>query len=352
MNAHDPTAPNRGERERLGASWTAVTVVIGIMAAAIALGGMVLSFRAVSTEMVPAFGAQWAWLVPIVVDLTVFVFSGVDLVLARRGIPHPLARVTVYGATAGTVWLNYQSGAGAAGRVAHILMPSVWVMFIELMRHVVRHEAHLVGTSLREPIPATRWLLSPWPTLKLWRRMVLWRVNSYTVALGHERERLRRGAGLREQYGPLWRLRVSPLVRLELNLGPAAPGANGSDANSANQGDEPAARTGSARTEPATRTGEPRPKRHTEPAANRTARTGAANTNPRPNATGPGDQLRARRLQIIREMATAGSGRVPLAAIQTRFGCAKSTASEMRKEALAAPTSEPEPEPERGASIA
>src|SRR5581483_11318419 len=152
------------EAEPLGSGWLTVTVVIGIMAALLALGGMTLSFRAVRAEMIPSFGARWAWMVPIVVDLVVFVFSGVDLVLARLGMSLPLARWTVYGATFGTVWLNYSAGGGTAGRVAHVLMPAVWVVFVELMRHVVRRQAKLSGASVREPIPAARWIVSPWPT--------------------------------------------------------------------------------------------------------------------------------------------------------------------------------------------
>ena len=208
-----------GQVEPLGPGWMTVAVIIGIMAALIALGGMILSFRAVSAEMVPAFGARWAWLVPIVVDLTVFVFSGVDLVLARLDMSHPLARWTVYGATGGTVWLNYSAGGSAAGRVAHVLMPSIWVVFIELMRHVVRRQVNLATASHREPIPTTRWLLSPWPTLKLWRRMVLWRINSYPRALEQEKMRLGAVAAAREIYGRFWRLRISPLTKLQINLG-------------------------------------------------------------------------------------------------------------------------------------
>jgi hypothetical protein len=208
-----------GQVEPLGKGWMAVTVVIGIMAALIALGGMVLSFRAVSAEMVPAFGARWAWLVPIVVDMTVFVFSGVDLVLARLDMSHPLARWTVYGATGGTIWLNYSAGGSAAGRVAHVLMPAIWVVFVELMRHVVRRQVNLATASHREPIPAARWFLSPWPTLKLWRRMVLWRVNSYPRALEQEKMRLGAVATAREKYGRLWRYKISPLTRLQINLG-------------------------------------------------------------------------------------------------------------------------------------
>jgi hypothetical protein len=216
-----PTASEPGAVEPLGAGWLAVTVVIGIMAALIALGGMVLSFRAVSAEMVPAFGARWAWLVPIVVDLTVFVFSGVDLVLARLDMGHPLARWTVYGATFGTVWLNYSAGGNPAGRSAHVLMPSIWVVFIELMRHVVRRQTNLATGSRREPIPAARWLLSPLPTFLLFRRMALWRVHRYSTALDMERRRLGAVATARAICGPLWRRRVGPLMRLQINLGEA-----------------------------------------------------------------------------------------------------------------------------------
>lgn len=222
-NSSDPTP------EPLGPGWTTVTVVIGIMAALIALAGMTLSFHAVSVRMTPSFGPRWAWLVPLVVDLTVLVFSGVDLVLNRLDMSHPLARWTVYGATGGTVWLNYAAGGDPTGRVAHVLMPAVWVMFVELMRHVVRRTALREGASLRQPIPAARWLLSPWPTLKLWRRMILWRVHSYPAALAQERIRLARVAAMRDEHGRAWRWKVSALDRLSIDMAepdtrPDAPG--------------------------------------------------------------------------------------------------------------------------------
>lgn len=220
MTQHASTsAPTTTPAEPLGRGWLTVTAIVGIMAALIALGGMILSFRSVRTEMIPAFGSRWAWLVPIVVDLTVFVFSGVDLVLARLDMAHPLARWTVYAATAGTVYLNYEAGGTVPGRVAHILMPSIWVVFIELMRHVVRRQVNLAKASHREPVPAARWVLSPWPTMKLWRRMILWKVNSYPAALAQEKRRLGAIATHRIEHGRLWRFRVSPLVRLQLTLG-------------------------------------------------------------------------------------------------------------------------------------
>ncbi len=204
----------------LGAWWIVAVAVIGVMAAALAVGGMILSFRAVSAEMAGTFG-HWAWLVPIVIDLAVFVFSGVDLLLNRLRMAHPLARIMVYGATLGTVWLNYSAGGSSAGRAAHILMPSVWVGFVELMRHVVRRLTGLADGTLREPVPVARWLLSPWRTAKLWRRMVLWQTNSYPKALAQEKRRLEAIALLQEEHGPFWRWRVGPLVRLRLSLGEA-----------------------------------------------------------------------------------------------------------------------------------
>ncbi len=221
VNGHHKPPPATAQEARpdpLRGAWMALAVVIGAMAAMIALGGMTLSFRSVWVEMIPAFGA-WAALVPIVVDLTVFVFSGVDLVLARLDMSHPLARWMVYAATGGTVYLNYSAGGTSAGRVAHVLMPSIWVVFVELMRHVVRTQVGLATGNRRQAIPLSRWLLSPAPTFLLFRRMVLWRVNSYGDALTRERTRLAALATVRELAGRGWRWRTSPLLRLEIGLG-------------------------------------------------------------------------------------------------------------------------------------
>lgn len=219
LHPEPATEPETPGLVQLRGGWLALAACIGVMAALIALGGMVLSFRAVSAEMIPAFGVRWSALVPIVADLSVFVFSGVDLVLEKLDMPHPLARWTVYGATFGTVYLNYNAGGTLPGRIAHVLMPSIWVVFIELMRHVVRRKVSLANGSRREPIPAARWLLAPWPTAKLWRRMVLWRINSYTDALATERRRLAAIATVREVHGRLWRWHISPLLRMQIAMG-------------------------------------------------------------------------------------------------------------------------------------
>jgi hypothetical protein len=74
-----------------------------------------------------------------------------------------------------------------------------------------------------EKIRRSRWLLAPVSTFALWRRMTLWEVTSYGVALACERERLLARAELREQFGPLWRWKTPRRERVMLRMGELAP---------------------------------------------------------------------------------------------------------------------------------
>jgi hypothetical protein len=40
--------------------------------------------------------------------------------------------------------------------------------------------------AVLKPIPLIRWLLAPWSTLLLWRRMALWQITSYRTAIDTE----------------------------------------------------------------------------------------------------------------------------------------------------------------------
>ena len=142
-----------------------------LFAGAIAAIGMSASFHTVSLEMVPSFGAAWAWAVPATLDLTVGAFSLLEIVLLYAGLPHLLARAAVYAATAGTVYLNTRAVTGHAPELAHAAMPSVWVVYIELLRSAA--VALTRRGQNRTEHRLARWLLAPCDTFAEWRSKVL-----------------------------------------------------------------------------------------------------------------------------------------------------------------------------------
>lgn len=165
-----PTVPLRS-------SWTGRTNLLALaiataLAGVIAGIGMLASFHTVSTQMSPTFKG-WAWTVPITLDASIASFSILELVLLRMALPHLLARLAVYAATAATVYLNTRgaAGRGHAQLIAHAAMPCVWALYIELLRSaaaaLTRRRRH------RTEHPVLALLLAPRPVLAAWRRAIL-----------------------------------------------------------------------------------------------------------------------------------------------------------------------------------
>ena len=142
-----------------------------LFAGAIAAIGIAASFHTVSTEMIPSFGPAWAWTVPATLDLTVGAFSLLEIVLLYLDLPHLLARAAVYAATAGTVYLNTRAIVGHGPELAHAVMPSVWVVYIELLRGAAAALTRR-GHSRTEHRLA-HWFLAPRDTFAQWRSRIL-----------------------------------------------------------------------------------------------------------------------------------------------------------------------------------
>ncbi|MEV8335681.1 DUF2637 domain-containing protein, partial [Streptomyces niveus] len=68
-------------------------------------------------------------------------------------------------------------------------------------------DKHMEGVRL------TRWILSPIPTFRLWRRMKLWELRSYDEVIELEQARLIYEVHLRARYGRTWR-RSAPVDAL------------------------------------------------------------------------------------------------------------------------------------------
>ncbi|MFG2091445.1 MULTISPECIES: DUF2637 domain-containing protein [unclassified Spirillospora] len=177
----------------------------GLFFAGLAALGGYGSFASVRDVAEPWFGAQ-AWIVPAGVDLGILALVSVALLLEWLAMPMPALRWMAFAFTGATVWLNVSAAHGdATGMVMHAAMPILFITFIEAVRHAIRRRAGIAAGTVREGIPVARWLLAPFSTFRLWRRMVLWQITSYPQALVAEQRRRHALALLGDHYGRTWK---------------------------------------------------------------------------------------------------------------------------------------------------
>lgn len=75
---------------------------------------------------------------------------------------------------------------------------------VEAGRAILLRRAGLASGTARDKIPLGRWLLSPWRTWLLWRRMILWQITDYRAALETEADLRRAHTLLRMWFGRRW----------------------------------------------------------------------------------------------------------------------------------------------------
>ena len=218
-------SPSTGARPGVPplAGWeTVLLVVVALLAVNVGGLGLASSFEAVSGA-----GQRWGfaspWMLPIAIDTAIPVFTACHLLLVRVDMPLGWVRVVPWVLTGVTCWLNIAAGKTVSAKVAHGTMPLLWVVFSEVAAHVYATRIGAVTGTRMEKIRRSRWLLAFPSTFGLWRRMTLWEITSYTVALARERERLLARASLREEYGRRWRWRAPRRDRVLLRLGELTP---------------------------------------------------------------------------------------------------------------------------------
>ena len=204
----------RGERTSV--------ITIGLAALTLAVAGMAVSFAVVDREMASYFG-RLAFAVPLGVDLAILVFSSADLLQTYWRMNIRWVRLAPAAFTAATVYMNVNAGGPGAVLVAHAAMPSLWVLFIEFVRALIRFRITQVDQLADKDIPIARWILAPWTTWKLWRRMKLWTVDSYREALTLEAQRIARSVYLEHAYGSRWLANAPPQEVLAERLLRIAP---------------------------------------------------------------------------------------------------------------------------------
>ncbi|WP_392671368.1 DUF2637 domain-containing protein [Streptomyces sp. LN785] len=192
-------------------------ILIGVVvagAAVIAAIGFAGSYAAVRALALQKGFGNFSLVFPIGIDAGICVLLALDLLLTWMRIPFPLLRQTAWLLTAATIAFN---GAAAwpdpLGVGMHAVIPVLFVVSVEAARHAVGRIADLTADKHMEGVRLTRWLLSPVPTFKLWRRMKLWELRSYEQVIKLEQDRLIYQARLQARFGRNWR-RKAPVESL------------------------------------------------------------------------------------------------------------------------------------------
>ncbi|MEU3313376.1 DUF2637 domain-containing protein [Streptomyces sp. NPDC006662] len=193
-----------------------VVVAGAVVIAGIGFAGSYAAVRALALKK--GFGS-FSLVFPIGIDAGICVLLALDLLLTWIRIPFPLLRQTAWLLTAATIAFN---GAAAwpdpLGVGMHAVIPVLFVVTVEAARHAVGRIADITADRHMEGVRITRWLLSPLPTFKLWRRMKLWELRSYEQAVGMEQDRLIYQARLQARYGRAWRRKAPVEALMPLRL--------------------------------------------------------------------------------------------------------------------------------------
>ncbi|MFG2620402.1 DUF2637 domain-containing protein [Streptomyces sp. NPDC048507] len=193
-----------------------VVVAGAVVIAGIGFAGSYAAVRALALKK--GFGS-FSLVFPIGIDMGICVLLALDLLLTWIRIPFPLLRQTAWLLTAATIAFN---GAAAwpdpLGVGMHAVIPVLFVVTVEAARHAVGRIADITADRHMEGVRITRWLLSPVPTFKLWRRMKLWELRSYEQAVGMEQDRLIYQARLQARFGRAWRRKAPVEALMPLRL--------------------------------------------------------------------------------------------------------------------------------------
>ncbi|MFG3409908.1 DUF2637 domain-containing protein [Streptomyces sp. NPDC048142] len=185
-----------------------VVIAGAVLIAAIGFAGSYAAVRELAEEK--GFGT-FSLVFPIGIDAGICVLLALDLLLTWMRIPFPLLRQTAWLLTAATIAFNgAASWPDPLGTAMHAVIPVLFVVSVEAARHAVGRIADITADKHMDGVRLTRWLLSPIPTFKLWRRMKLWELRSYEQVIKLEQDRLIYQARLQARFGRNWR-RKAPI---------------------------------------------------------------------------------------------------------------------------------------------
>jgi hypothetical protein len=217
-----PATPEQGGVPplRRGERW--LLRAVAVLAAGVGGLGLASSFEALK-KAADRWGFAHSWMLPVGIDAAIPAFTLANLLLIRMDMRLAWVRFVPWALTAVTCWLNVAAGHSASAKLAHGTMPLLWVVLSEIAAHVYAVRIGAATGRRMDRIRRSRWLLAPFSTFALWRRMVLWEITSYPDALAREHERQLARAQLRETHGRAWRRKAPRRERTLLKLGELTP---------------------------------------------------------------------------------------------------------------------------------
>ncbi|MFD4241838.1 DUF2637 domain-containing protein [Streptomyces sp. NPDC058525] len=233
-------AGDDGEVPPLSSGEMVAFLVVILFSGAVGTLGLYSSF-----DTLAAKGAEWGfgggfwilpdgWILPTAIDIGIPAFTGANLFLIRKKMPLVWVRFVPWAGTLTTCYLNITAAHVqtpeelTAARIAHAVLPMMWVVLSEVAAHAYASFIGAVTGKRMDKIRASRWFLAFPSTFALWRRMVLWEITSYQEALDTESKRQEHADKLREQYGRWWRWKAPKSERFR-HVRPGVPASPAKD---------------------------------------------------------------------------------------------------------------------------
>jgi hypothetical protein len=201
-------ASHRKAPDLTGWQLTAVIGAVVVLSAALLAAAIASSYDSV-WHLAVARHVPVPRLTPLELDGGLIVVTLADIATTWLG--HPFGGLRWLARLLGlaTVAANIAAGwPDPVGGFLRAFAPAIIVVLAEAVRALLlrRDEDAWRDRERRhdERIPRIRWLLAPWPTFILWRRMRLWDIRSYPAAVDMELSRRHAIVKLSECYGQAW----------------------------------------------------------------------------------------------------------------------------------------------------
>ena len=180
---------------------TALAVAGGVVLAAIGFTGSYSGLVKLGEQH--HFG-WFSHVFPVGIDAGIVVLLALDLHMIRKRTPWPLIRVIAHVLTVLTIAFNAAAAPGPVrsdlvGAAMHGVLPVLFIAAVEAARRLLIKAARIEAGIDSDGVPLHRWVLAPWSSWAMFRRMKLYGLTSYTQAVAMEQTRVVYGQMLKQQ---------------------------------------------------------------------------------------------------------------------------------------------------------